>query len=472
VEAGGRYGRRSATSRLARTLLQAERRHWAALGNGPLVLAVSGGPDSLALAIAAIHVRHPLRRELIIAHFSHGLREEAEPQEAELVRRTAEAFSLPFLHERAKVPPTESKARDARYAFLARVAAHSGASAIVTAHTLNDQAETLLLRLTRGSGLRGAGAIRELSSRRVGDRELTLFRPLLGVARRDTLAVCEEAGIEPAFDASNASLQFARNRLRHRSLPELAEVNPDAVAALARFAETAQADDDLLCAVAAEAVRGQEQRGKGMVTWPTDVLRELPVPLAVRVLQSAWEHLLGERSALTQAKLEAGLRLVAGSQGGTLHLGREGRLSVEQARSTLMTGGDRPEPMPDVPLVLERETNVGDWVLQATTGKLPAGAMKGDPWAAILDLDRLGRDLLVRGRRAGDRFQPLGLLEPVRLQDVLVNAKVPRSERDALPLVEGSAGIAWVAGVQIAEWAKVTERTKQVVMLSARRRGG
>ena len=187
-----------ATAKLARAILAALRAHDDRLRGGTLVLAVSGGADSLALLLAAASLSPRRRPALVVAHFSHGLRPSAEKREAALVRRAAAACGLPLMHSAGASGPTESAARNARYAFLAGVARATGAGAVATAHTEDDQAETVLLRLTRGAGLRGAAAMAEIGPwPSDGEKDLLLLRPLLGVPRALTEQACEEAGIRP-----------------------------------------------------------------------------------------------------------------------------------------------------------------------------------------------------------------------------------------------------------------------------------
>ena len=456
-----------ATKRVANALRAALRRHRQALSGGPLLLAVSGGPDSMAMLLAASTLGDALTRRFVVAHFSHGLRPSAERKEAALVKRLANTLQLPVHHEKGRVEPAEAAARDARYAFLSRAALHAGASAVLTAHTQDDQAETVLLRIIRGSGTRGAGGIRELSSRRIEGSKITLLRPLLTVGRADTQSVCNEAGIRAAVDGSNRSVRFARNRIRLRVLPELARLNPEVGAALARFAANAQADDDLLESIAAGLVDGEE-RGPDRVTWPKQALLDLAAPLEARVLQSAWASLAGEGASLSAAKLGTAARLIRSPKGGELALGRGARLTVDQQKCSMERITAPPRRPDSIPLQVPGQTILGLWSLSATAiDASDVGVLGSDPYCAALDLDRLTGALSVRTRSPGDQFQPLGMEASAKLQDVLVNARVARGERDGLPLVTCDAGIAWVVGVRIAHWARVTEATKRVLRLKA-----
>ncbi len=473
---------RTATGRVVRAFADALARHRERLAGGPLVLGVSGGPDSLAMLLAAVSLPAERRPELIVAHFSHGIRPEDDEREAALVARAAEARGCVFHGGAADVPALvaerreslEAVARDARYAFLARAAAAHGATAVAVAHTLDDQAETVLLRLTRGAGLRGAAAMGEWTVRRADGRPLRLLRPLLGVRRAETLQVCAEAGIESAEDPSNRALDLARNRVRHNVLPELGRLNPDVHAALARFAETAAETQEALVEVAKAAVRGGEQRAPGRVAWPRGLLRDLPGALSAWVFQSAWEYLHGGGAALSARHLRGMRRLTAGRDGGEVALPKGARFIVEQRRCSLEDAPTiaRRRALPDtvVPLAVPGSSRLGPWIVEASLGRargLPADAE--DPFTAVLDADAVVYPLVLRRRRPGDRIVPLGIDREVRLQDLLVGAHIARTRRDSLVIMECSRGIAWVGGVRIAHWARVTDASKRTLTLRARR---
>ncbi len=289
----------------------------------------------MAMLLASAEIGARTRRRMVAVHFSHGLRPTADRRERASVRRAAASLGVLFTSGATRSPADEAGAREARYRFLAEASAAYNAAAVLTAHTQDDQAETVLLRLARGSGLHGAGAIRECSERSVGGRTLTLLRPLLRVTRTDTEAVCAEAGVRPARDATNRSLRYARNRVRIRVLRELAALNPRVRAALAGFAERAADDDALLDQLAGEAVRDVEERAASSVGWPKSTLRALPPALLPRVLERAWRSLQGDGATLGHRKLAQAAHVVA--RGGRLSLGRGGRLSVGPGPLARMT---------------------------------------------------------------------------------------------------------------------------------------
>lgn len=286
----------------------------------PVVIACSGGPDSSA-ALVAVARTHP--GLVIAAHFDHGMRSEVEAEtERAVVCRLANDLVVPLLNGRAARPARgEAAARMARYRWLASACAKSSASVCVTGHTRDDQAETVLLRLARGSGGRGAAGMASEASWPVAtpaSAVLRLVRPLLEIGRVDVEAYLDALGVMAAHDASNDSDVYARNRVRHQVLPALREVNAQAAEHLAAFADRQRSDDEALTAWAGGWLQEHGSTNADVVRLPRKALEALPVAVRARVLLGA-----GERVALRLggAHLEAVVRLLAGSGGGSVRAG-------------------------------------------------------------------------------------------------------------------------------------------------------
>jgi tRNA(Ile)-lysidine synthase len=268
---------------------------------GGIVVACSGGPDSTALLFGLAALRERLGAALTVAHLNHRLRAEADSDEA-FVRGQAERLGLPFAAESRAVADiaaaegrsVEDAGRRERYAFLERVARSAGAATVATAHTADDQAETVLHRIARGTGLRGLGGIPASRSISAGSA-VTLIRPLLSFRKADLLAWLSAEGIAFVRDASNDSADFTRNRIRGRVLPVLAEeVNPDSATALTRLAEIARWADEHLSAEAAAALPSciaGESAGVVELSWPA--LVGLSAILRTEVIRLAAERLTG-----------------------------------------------------------------------------------------------------------------------------------------------------------------------------------
>ena len=390
---------------------------------GPLVVAVSGGTDSVALALILAELRDELGLVLHIAHFDHRTRRRASARDAEFVARIADRIGAPVRVGRAeRAPKSEDEARDARYRFLRRAAMQVGAGAIATGHTMDDQAETVLLHLTRGAGIAGVAAMRPLRD--------GIARPLLAIGRSETSAICKAAKIRPLEDPTNRSLRFARNRVRLRVLPELERINPQVRAALARFADAAAAAEvDAETDVLGHAAEWARPAAVDVTALPADA------PARDRALADAWRAATG---VTLTARQRTALAALAATTAGTRSIDLPGGQAVrEYARLEIAsTTGARREDI--VPLPLERgsEATWHGWriTLDMSTDGLPYNGM-------VLDDD--ATRIVVRARRPGDRVRGRG-----KLQDVFVNAKVPARQRDTWPLITlNSEEILWVPGV-------------------------
>lgn len=447
-----------------------------------ILVGVSGGPDSACLLLTLASLRRSLRFDLHAAYFDHRLRgARVSAREERLVRGLTEALGVPLrcgagdvrAHARARRRSLEEAARELRYRFLAQAARETGCHAVAVGHTRDDQAETVLLHLLRGSGLRGLAAMAPLTSWPVATQHGAprLVRPLLDLARDQTERCCREAGVAPLRDPSNRSRSHLRNRIRRELLPRLRRYNPRIDEALARLADAAAADIELLERLAGEALLSGEPSDPTSVRLERRRLAELPEALQRHAVRLATARLLGEARGLADRHVRAVLRANAGPTGARLDLARGLRVDVHRGAIVLTTApAAAPPPLPqaEVALPAPGSASLGPWRFQAELlPKVPSDLDSCDSHTALLDADACGASLSVRRRRRGDRFQPLGLGGTKKLQDFFVDAHVPRAERDAVPLVCGAGGIAWVVGHRPAEWAKVTEATVRVLRLRA-----
>ncbi len=463
------------------TLPQAVARHVDAAGlmGATLLAAVSGGPDSLALLHALHCITNSHRLSLHVAHVDHGLRP-SSGRDADFVREHAEALGLPCTVVAVAVPRrsdgsfSEAAARDARYRALADVAEGEGAGAIATGHTLDDQAETVLLRAVRGAGLGGLRAMAVMGDAPVDGATARVFRPLLGVRRSDTVAYCRELGLTPVLDESNADTRIPRNLVRLQVLPLLERLNPRAVDALARLAENAGGAQDFLDAALDAEWPALALSAGGAVALDRERLRSLHPALQSLAVRRAHEAAGGASGSLDAVNVEAALRLAAGPAGreaqmpgGVRAEARHGAL-VFHARGAASPGPLAGEHDVRVPGV----TAAGCWRIETELVGMPDN-LDAAPMTAYLDADALGGELRLRARRAGDRFQPLGMAQGrKKLQDYFVDAHVPRQERDAVPLLVSPRGVAWVAGYAVAHWARVTPETRRVLRVEVAREAG
>jgi tRNA(Ile)-lysidine synthase len=321
---------------------------------------------------------------------------------------------------------------------------------VATGHTASDQAETVLLHLVRGAGLTGLAGIAP-SSRwpAPGHDALALVRPLLGLSHAETLAYCAAAGLQPLDDESNRSPTFLRNRLRHELLPALRDYNPRIDDALARLASAVRADLDYLEGVASIAVQDGYD---GSVGLSRAVIESLAPSLRRHAFRLALQRLAGDLQGYSERHIIALERLAAdGRTGDALDLPRGVAAELTRDRIELRTAAVASAvALPPEPAVLDvpGETCFGPLIVAAGSAALDGST------SVDVDAEAAGANLCVRRRRAGDRFQPLGLSQPKKLQDFFVDAHVRRSERDSVPVFESEHGIVWVGGLRIADWAR------------------
>lgn len=452
---GGTAGR--LTAPLVELAARTIQRHAMLAGGERVLAAVSGGPDSVALLHVLLELAPRLALAVSVAHVDHGLRPDSA-RDAEFVSALGARHGAGVDVVRVALPAgsDEARARRARQAALAAVAARVGADRIALGHTADDQAETVLMRLLEAGGVRGLAGIPPVRGQ--------VIRPLLDARRRDVLAALEAAGLSWLEDPTNADLRFRRNEVRHRLLPALhALTGRDVVPVLVAVAGAARAAADAVEATAERALERLATREPQALTCSRAALAALPPPVAVETLRQAAARFGGH----------APLRAWG-------HRGLARVLAVPPPRRAFRLGGVVVEVSGDrirvaasrVPALVTRTLDVPGRVALAERGEvIEARVVPGadyvvprDPRVAAFDADAVCAPFVVRARRAGDRFEPFGA-SARRLKSFLIDAKVPRWERERLPVVEADGRIVWLAGLRRGAAAPVGAVTQRIVEL-------
>ncbi|TMA53895.1 MAG: tRNA lysidine(34) synthetase TilS [Deltaproteobacteria bacterium] len=420
-----------------------------------LLAAVSGGPDSTAL-LAGLAALAPARGfRVTAAYVDHGLRGTEGAAECARVAALAGQLGVPFVSRTVAVPPgtgREARARHARYAALADMAAEVGAGRIATGHTQDDQAETLVFRLLRGAGRRGLGGMRSARGR--------LFRPMLDITRTDVRRFLADRGLGFAVDRTNADLALARNRIRRLVLPFLAaEFNPRLGASLATLALRLRDEDDFLAAAAAARAAGLASGDRLHV----DVAAEPPA-LARRIVRAWLER--GTRRNPSAPHVERVLALAAGRKRGALAVPGPARV-LREGEYLVRRPGRAPTPRTVSVPIAPGATAVdpaGRWRLSLSVARpRRAGeAPSTDLRHALFDADVLPGPLVVRSPAPGDRLRVPGV-GTRKLQDVLVDAKVPREARPGIAVLAAGGEVLWAAGVARGACAAIDTATRHVI---------
>ena len=468
-----------ASHRVLSELRRAVRAH--EMSGSRMLAAVSGGPDSLALVHALAQLCDPLGIRLYAAHLDHGLRPGESEADARFVREAMDELRVPLFSEKADVGQyrkerrlsVEDAARQVRYQFLVRVSEQIGADAVAVGHNLDDQAETVLMHLIRGSGLAGLRAMTPVYRRSVDGVALTIFRPLLRVPKADTVAYCSENGLSPRFDESNLSEDMTRNRIRMELLSQLRSYNPAIAVSLGRLAESVSHDLDFISQAVDKAASDVVSRGTAGVTLDRSAFAHLHPAIQRHLLRRAVEVVGGDTADLEFAHIEEMTRLMAGPAGKKTRL--PGRITLEVDHySAQLSGGEDGAVLPEleqstIVLRVPGDVITGGWKISVRmaedleTSQEPADGL-GLRLVERFDADALGTDLYVRTRRQGDVFQPLGMSSEKRLAEFMKDAHVPARWRDRLPVIVNASGeVAWVVGWRIADWAKITDDSSRVV---------
>jgi tRNA(Ile)-lysidine synthase len=426
-----------------------------------VLVAVSGGQDSVALATLLGGLSDALRISLVVGHLHHGLRGEAADADQAQVAALAERLGCGFVAERMEVAALarergtgiEVAGREARYDFFERAALAHGCDKVALGHTATDRAETLLMNLMRGAGLRGMASI--------PPRRGMFVRPLILATRQETGDFCRSQGVGVCEDRCNSDPAYRRNRGRAGLLPQLeAAYGPGLEAALCRAAEHAWDELEWTEALVAEAF----ERCRGENGLAAEATRALPRGLRQRVLRAFLESGGCALTDISEERWEALGELVSrGQTGKRVELGGGRSVCLEYGALKLRPPTDPPLWSDELRLTVPGATQLldGRWVVAEITATAPeVPSSTGD--AAVLDAERAGSELVLRLPRPGDRFVPSGMTGHKKLQDYFVDTKAPQPERHPL-LVVGHGEVLWVVGHRLAETARPDEHTRQFV---------
>lgn len=472
---------------------------------GVVIVGYSGGADSTALLHLMTRLQEEFHLQIHAAHLHHGMRPEADVDVA-VCQAVCERLGAPLHVERVDVPALakarkvslEEAGRDARYAFFERLAAELNAAAVAVAHTRDDQIETILINLLRGTGPRGLCGMPYRRDR--------IIRPLLDVTREQTHRYCAEQNLPTVFDSTNLDPHQMRRRVRAELIPLMRSIAPAFENHLLRLAtiledEEAWWDEQVQAALGAMGVLAPshsrieggahplafpEMASSGAVVEGKDreSVSRIPRLSFSRLHPALQRRLLREwlRPHLGTLKLPS-FEILEGIRGAALRGQRTSwqlsdrlRLTTDENALTLHEDLSEPESF-EYPVVLGTPLFIpqaGVWLL-IREGGVPGGLSEvvscGDAQSleACFDADAVRGQLVVRNGRRGERFQPLGMTTPKKLSDIFIDRKIPKAQRRRLPLLCDEVGILWIPGYTIAERARLTPQTRRVLQATLSR---
>jgi len=444
-------------------------------GDG-IVVACSGGPDSVALLLALIELHDTLPLRLFVAHFDHMLRGEESKRDALFVERLSKRIKIPFYLGHGDVSgfskgqgiTIQEGARLLRYSFLRKVRKEVGAKWIATAHTADDQAEEILMRLLRGAGLGGLSGIPMRT-------EDGIIRPFLTVEKADILRFLKEKGQEFVEDSSNTSSKYLRNRVRHEIVPRLKALNPAFLKNVARSSDVLKQDHEVLESLSKrvyhKALLLEDEEGE---TFSTESLMEEHPSIRRRVYMRAikrvsfkairdlgMDHLIRVDKLLFSQRPNARLDL----PGGVVAQRKYGKLEFSSKRTkkdiwegTFYLSG---------PGMLELPLSIGMLRLERMNlDAAPFRCSREIPRELFIDPACIRFPVVIRSRRKGERFWPLGAPRPYKLKEFFIAKKFPKELRSSIPVVLSGGQVVAVAGVEVSEPGRLKPGQKECFRLS------
>jgi tRNA(Ile)-lysidine synthase len=457
----------------------------------PVVVGVSGGADSLCL----LGMLKEAGFRVEAAHLNHQLRLEAKSDE-DHARRIATDIGVSFTAESVDVSgfanehglSIEEAARKCRYQFLFKTARNMKAQAVVVAHTADDQVETILMHLLRGTGLSGLKGMLPLSLLPEFDGEIPLIRPILHLWRIDTESYCHQNKLEFVVDASNVDQTYFRNKLRHSLIPDLETYNPQFKKALNRMSISLQDDHEMLSSLIDRAWGDAVvEQGQGFIAFSSVVLEKSTAGMRRNLFKRTMQKLRPGLRDVDFDVLDLAARSISGKTyaqgvspsrmldltGGLYLFKEEDRTYITQNEADLPSG-NWPQIKDRLPVQSGITAMGSGWqlVIDSVSGDnlLSAAEANDDPFAAWLDADKATGNLYIRSTQRGDVFQPLGMNgQSVKLSDLFINIKLPKRARAKWPLFMVDNQIAWVMGLRLTHPFRLEATTRQAFRIHLKR---
>jgi tRNA(Ile)-lysidine synthase len=437
--------------------------------SGKILVAVSGGLDSMVLLHALKILSKAHRWKLVVAHFNHCLRGRASDADEALVRKTAAAMKLPLVAGRAEVKrfAKESKlsiemaARKLRHEFFVRTAKERRIKTIALAHHSDDQVELFFLRLLRGAGGSGLAGMKGRSPSPV-DRSISLVRPLLDLSKSELLQYACENKIRHREDESNLSHDFLRNRIRHELLPLLRRnYQPSLNKAVLRLMDIVGAEADSVDEAARKWLQSSQARTKFEKLRIAIQRHVIKLQLIELGIAADFELVESLRKSANQPISISTNFTVSRDGAGRLALREQPERKFDESQLTLKLNRSGRAAFDDVKF---------RWQFAAHRRRLDKVVkVTAQPGVECFDADKMGGGVILRHWCEGDRFQPIGMKASVKLQDLFTNLKIPRDRRHRLVLAETNDEIFWVEGLRISENFKLTPQTKRLLVWSWQR---
>jgi tRNA(Ile)-lysidine synthase len=430
-----------------------------------ILVGLSGGPDSVCLLTILYELMGDFKIEIHASYIDHGLRDDETPREINFCKDLCARLNIPFHTRRVEVKEhvrlhggnIQEVARDLRYSALAEIAENIKAQKIALGHNADDLTETVIMNLIRGSGMKGLTGIPPVRG--------MIIRPLIEVERREIEAYLNERGQSFLMDSSNLKDEYTRNYLRRNIIPHMKEINPSLINDICRMAEILRDEEAYLDLKTTKTLmRLISRKSDDTIELFLSPLETVETPILRRVLRRAVDAVKGLRG-ISFANIEDIIQLIKkGESGDRIYLPhgiraiREYSILKITSRPVQRLGTYTLNPPGTV--LLKESGHIIEARIEPAIEKRPSGKNE-----IILDADRMTFPLVIRARKDGDYFYPLGFGKRKKIHDFFIDEKVPRDERDTVPIVVSGDDIVWVAGYRGDERYKVTEKTERYLRL-------
>jgi len=417
-----------------------------------ILVSVSGGPDSIFLLYFLLYLRNKYNFSLFVSYIHHHLRKQAD-KEFMYVKEISKKYGIPFYYRNIKIEGKtgiEEKSREKRYKALYQIAKKTGVNKIATGHTLDDNIESVLLNFFRGSGLAGMSGI--LPERKIyKNSNIFLIRPILIVRKSEIKKFLNKKGIKYYLDKSNLNLKYRRNLIRYKIIPYLKKFFPSFTDIIAKTSSILQ--DDFLY-IEKEAIKTLElilKNGQFNVS----EFKKIDISIRRFIVQLLFEKIAGV-SYRSYNKIENLRNFIEGI--------KESYVPISIIEERIK--GEKKERKIYKVIEIPGKYNVdGIFIESEYIKKSPFIFKNMDKYTGYFDGEKVRKKIIVRSRKKGDMFQPLGMQKEKKLSRFLIDRKIPIYKRDKILIFQSKNEIMWVCGVEISEKFKITEETKKILKI-------
>ena len=439
-----------------------------------VLVAFSGGPDSSCLLHMLSSLKDDLEIKLYTAHLNHRIRGVDAHKDALFAYSESKMLGIPCFLYSVDVPSlaqekklsVEEAAREVRYQMLFELKDKLEIDKIATGHNLDDQAETVLMRILRGTGLNG---LRGMAYKRPDG----IIRPLMDIKRYEIEEYCENNQVKFVTDKTNAQDQYTRNKIRLNLLPLIEEdYSSNIKEILSRMASSLREDSDYIDSIAKEmyTCSGQNEEDYA-IRFDLDTMDQMPLSILKRVIRYSYMELTGSGEGLESVHLDDAVKIIKNPKAEAMANLPKGIIAEKKGYNFYITK----KPLEKETIYFEYPIKLNGVTLIPELGiKIEARTMSKDRCKLLpsgshtkaFDMGKIQGDLLVRTRKAGDKIKPLGLGGTKKLKDIFIDKKVPRDSREKIPVIADSSKIIWVVGYDISDESKITDTTQEVIRLS------